>query len=188
MNFPQNSSCIPKQLGYYAGMKENQTTQAGERTQTTRAIDGHLYAYTNSVIANDNFKCRGMVPVNALQFWANHYTAVDATSGRSHKPATVIVFLADYAGDQLTPQEALEVAADYRYSTKAGFSPTLEPDESPLSYECDDCGATVPRDDMTWHEDAQLHLCPSCEREHQADNDPGEGGSPGYSEACGVWN
>lgn len=25
MNFPQNSSCIPKQLGYYPSMKTNQT-------------------------------------------------------------------------------------------------------------------------------------------------------------------
>lgn len=44
MNFPQNSSCIPKQLGYYADMKRNKTCKlyycTGKNTRTLSVAAG----------------------------------------------------------------------------------------------------------------------------------------------------
>jgi hypothetical protein len=87
------------------GMKVSLSNTMKIKHNETRpeAIGGYVYAYTNSIIANDNFKCRGMVREDKLDFWSKHYTT---EAGASTKVATVVVYTRYYNGDQMTVEQA----------------------------------------------------------------------------------
>lgn len=56
MNFPQNSSCIPKLLGYYLGMNENEITDTQYDQKRSEEYQGNYDGRFERMVDEDHFQ------------------------------------------------------------------------------------------------------------------------------------